>query len=87
MSSKAAAKRNIDSVSRAYVNSKRASAELENCTRGLVRGGTSVPLLGTTQEVQQVRLCAFFQNHKIFKCLKVSLSLTGKNKSLLEAFY
>jgi cleavage stimulation factor subunit 3 len=54
MSSKAAAKRNIDAVSRAYVHSKRASAELETCTRGLIRGATSVPLLGTVQEIQQV---------------------------------
>lgn len=51
---KAAAKRNIDSVSRGYVHAKRASAELENCTRGLIRGGTSVPLQGTSQEVHQV---------------------------------
>lgn len=54
MNAKAAAKRNIDSVSRGYVHAKRASAELENCTRGLIRGGTSVPLQGTSQEVHQV---------------------------------
>jgi cleavage stimulation factor subunit 3 len=53
---KAAAKRNIDSVSRAYVHAKRASAELENCTRGLIRGGTSIPLQGTPQEVHQLKI-------------------------------
>ncbi|CAI7991638.1 Cleavage stimulation factor subunit 3 [Geodia barretti] len=56
MSSKAAAKRNIDAVSRTYVHSKRASAELESCTRGLIRGATSVPLLGTVQEIQQLKI-------------------------------
>lgn len=55
MTNKTTAKRNIDSVSRAYMNAKRASSELENCTRGLIRGGTSVPLQGTPQEMHQVQ--------------------------------
>lgn len=54
MYAKAAAKRNIDGVSRAYVHAKRASAELENCTRGLIRGGTAIPIQGIPQEVHQV---------------------------------
>jgi hypothetical protein len=49
------AKRNVEQVSRQYVNAKRASQELESVCRGLIRGGTSVPLKGTPQEVQQVR--------------------------------
>lgn len=48
------AKRNIESVSRQYVNAKRSSQELEGISRGLIRGGTSVPLRGTPQEIQQV---------------------------------
>lgn len=48
------AKRIIDSVSRTYVHAKRAAVELENCTRGLIKGGTSVPLQGTPQEFRQV---------------------------------
>ena len=51
---KMSAKRNIDSVSRAYMNAKRATLELENCTRGLIRGSSSVPIQGTPQEVHQV---------------------------------
>ena len=52
---KTTAKRNVESVSRQYVNAKRSTGEYENLTRGLIRGGTSIPLQGTLQETQQVR--------------------------------
>ena len=51
-------KKMMDAMSKAYINAKRSSHELEGITRGLIRGGTSVPLRGTPQEVQQVRTCA-----------------------------
>lgn len=50
------AKRHVEQVSRQYVNAKRCSQELEGVTRGLIRGGTSVPLRGTPQEVQQLQI-------------------------------
>ena len=53
---KVTAKRMIESHSRQYVNAKRSAAELENITRGLIRGGTSVTLQGTPQDMQQVLL-------------------------------
>ena len=52
---KATAKKNVESVSRQYVNAKRSTVEYENITRGLLRGGTSTPLQGTPQETQQVK--------------------------------
>lgn len=51
---KTTAKKHVESVSRQYVNAKRSTAEYENITRGLIRGGTSTPLQGTPQETQQV---------------------------------
>jgi len=50
-------KKMLDAMSKTYINAKRSSHELEGITRGLVRGGTSVPLRGTPQEVQQVCAC------------------------------
>ena len=44
----------IDSISKIYSSAKRASYEYENITRGLVRGNTPVPPVGTIQEMQQV---------------------------------
>ena len=52
---KTTAKKNVESVSRQYVNAKRSTVEYENITRGLLRGGTSIPLQGTPQETQQVK--------------------------------
>ena len=52
---KTTAKKNVESVSRQYVNAKRSTVEYENITRGLLRGGTSTPLQGTPQETQQVK--------------------------------
>ena len=52
---KTTAKKNVESVSRQYVNAKRSTVEYENITRGLLRGGTSTPLQGTPQEAQQVK--------------------------------
>lgn len=57
------AKRNVEQVSRHYVTAKRCSQEQENVSRGLIRGGTSVPLRGTPQEMQQVR--SSLKDHKI----------------------
>ena len=54
---KTTAKSNVESVSRAYMNAKRSAQEYENLSRGLNRGGTSIPLRGTPQEIQQVSLC------------------------------
>ncbi len=53
---KLGAKRAIENLSRQYVHAKRSSTELENVTRGLLRGGTSIPLQGTPQETQQVHI-------------------------------
>ena len=53
---KLTSKRNIESVSRQYVNAKRSSQEYDNISRGLIRGGTSVPLRGTPQESQQLQI-------------------------------
>ena len=50
------AKKVIESVSRQYMNAKRSANECEGFTRGLIRGGTSVPLQGNLQETQQVRM-------------------------------
>ena len=50
------AKRNIEAFSRQYVNAKRSAQEYDNLSRGLIRGGTSIPLRGTPQELQQVTL-------------------------------
>ena len=36
------------------MNAKRSAQEYENLSRGLNRGGTSIPLRGTPQEIQQV---------------------------------
>ena len=47
-------KKIVEVVSKHYINAKRSSHEMEGVTRGLIRGGTSVPLRGTPQEVQQV---------------------------------
>ena len=52
---KTGAKKMIESVSRQYMNAKRSANECDGFTRGLVRGGTSVPLQGSPQETQQVR--------------------------------
>ena len=52
--SKTMAKSNIESVSRHYMNAKRSAQEYENLSRGLNRGGTSIPLRGSPQEIQQV---------------------------------
>ena len=49
-----AAKKLIESQSRLYICAKRASHEYDAITRGLVRGGTSVPPQSTLQESQQV---------------------------------
>jgi len=54
---KTTAKKHVESVSRQYVNAKRSTAEYENITRGLIRGGTSTPLQGTPQETQQGGVC------------------------------
>ena len=54
MVNKTTAKANIESVSRLYMNAKRSAQEYENLSRGLNRGGTSTPLRGTPQEIQQV---------------------------------
>ncbi len=51
---KLGAKRAIENLSRQYVHAKRGSSEMESVTRGLLRGGTSVPLQGSAQETQQV---------------------------------
>ena len=52
--SKVNAKRNIDSISRQYLNAKRSAQEYDGISRGLIRGSTSVPLKGTPQESQQL---------------------------------
>ena len=54
---KLAAKKIVDDQVRVYINTKRASHEYETISRGLVRGHISVPLKGTSQEVQQVIRC------------------------------
>ena len=51
-------KKIVEVVSKLYINAKRSSHEMEGVTRGLIRGGTSVPLRGTPQEVQQVHTYA-----------------------------
>ena len=38
------------------MNAKRSSQEYDNISRGLIRGGTSVPLRGTPQESQQLQI-------------------------------
>ncbi|XP_064401775.1 cleavage stimulation factor subunit 3-like [Halichondria panicea] len=48
------AKRNIDTVSRHYLNAKRSAQEYDGIARGLIRGSTSVPMRGTPQESQQL---------------------------------
>ena len=63
---KMAAKTNIESVSRSYMNAKRSAQEYENISRGLNRGGTSTPLRGTPQEIQQVGLCTVFQSLPVY---------------------
>ena len=63
---KMAAKTNIESVSRSYMNAKRSAQEYENISRGLNRGGTSTPLRGTPQEIQQVGLCTVFQSLAVY---------------------
>ena len=48
------AKKLVESISRQYMNAKRASHEYEGVIRGLNRSNISVPLVGSVQELQQV---------------------------------
>ena len=50
------AKKLVENMSRQYMNAKRASHEYEAIMRGLNRGNISLPLVGSSQELQQLQL-------------------------------